>query len=101
VSTGLKIALIGCGLLLIICVVALGVGGYFAKKWLGEGVETVKNITGSEDSHYGKKIAELNQQYPFTPSPDSLITDKQLQRFLNVRKSLFMVYKNHEANLKN
>jgi hypothetical protein len=96
-STGIKIALIGCGLLFVIVIVGFGVGGYLLKKYVGEGVETVKNVVGSEDSEYGKKMAELAQEYPFTPPSDGVITDNQLQRFLNVRKSLFSIYKNHES----
>lgn len=96
-STGVKVVLIGCGLLFVIAIIAFGVGGYFVKRYVGEGIETVKNVVGSDDSEYGKKIAELSQEYPFTPSSDGVITEDQLQRFLNVRKSLYSIYKNHES----
>ncbi len=96
-STGVKVVLIGCGLLFVIAIIALGVGGYFAKKYVGEGIESVKNVIGSEDSEYGKKVIELSQKYPFTPPSDGVITENQLQRFLNVRKSLYSIYKNHEG----
>ena len=100
-STGVKIALIGCGLLVVVAIVVFGVGGYFAKKYLNQGIESVKNVAGSEDSEYGKKIAELSKEYPFTQPSDSTITENQLRRFLNVRKALFDIYKNHETELKN
>jgi hypothetical protein len=99
-STGVKIALIGCGLLFVIAIAIFGVGGYFAKKYIGEGIESVKNVAGTEDSEYGKKGAELTKDYPFTPPSNGIITENQLQRFLNVRKSLYEIYRNHEAEFK-
>jgi hypothetical protein len=98
-STGVKVALIGCGVLFVVVIVAFGVGGYFVKRFVGEGIDAVKNVAGSDDSEYGKKVAELQKEYPFNPSSDGVITDDQLQRFLNVRKALYGVYQNHAAEL--
>jgi hypothetical protein len=98
-STGVKVALIGCGLLFVIVIAAFGVGGFFAKKFIGEGIDAVKNAAGTDDSEYGKKVAELQKEYPFTPPSDGVITNHQLQRFLNVRKALYGVYHEHAAEL--
>jgi len=92
--------LIGCISVVVIGVIALGVGGYFVKTWFTEKTKTVKNVLGTEDSDYGKKTTELNQKYPFTPPSDNIVREEQLQRFLAVRKEMNVVYKQHEAEIK-
>ncbi|MCI0417560.1 hypothetical protein L0222_32740 [bacterium] len=99
-STGIKVLLIGCISVVVIGVIALGVGGYFVKTWFTEKKETFKNVLGTEDSEYGKKTAELNEKYPFTPPADNIVRENQLQRFLAVRKEMNVVYKQHEAEIK-
>src|SRR5262245_18039552 len=98
-TTGVKIALIGCGVLFIGAIIAVGVVGYLGKKFVSEGIDAVKNAAGTDDSEYGKKVAELQKEYPFNPPADGVITENQLQRFLNVRKALYGVYQNHSAEL--
>jgi hypothetical protein len=99
-STGLKVVLIGCLSIIVISVIALGVGGYFVKNWWAEKREKIENVIGTEDSEYGKKVTELNQKYPFTPPSDNIVKEDRLQRFLAIRKDMNVVYKHHEAEIK-
>jgi hypothetical protein len=99
-SKGLKIALIGCSAIIVIGIVAVGVGTYWVKKKFTEKVETVKNMAGTEDSEYGKKAAELKKDYPFTPPSNAMISENELNRFLQVRQAMFSVYKKYEPQFK-
>ena len=99
-SKGLKIALIGCSAVIIIGIVAVGVGTYWVKKKITEKVETVKNMAGTEDSDYGKKAAELKKDYPFTPPSTGVISENELNRFLHVRQAVYNVYKKYETQFK-
>ena len=62
--------------------------------------KTIENVIGTEDSEYGKKVAELNQKYPFKEPADNIVREERLQRFLAVRKDMGIVYKQHEAEIK-
>jgi hypothetical protein len=99
-STGLKVVLIGCISVIVIGVLALGVGGYLVKNWWSEKRETIENVIGTEESEYGKKVAELNQKHPFIPPADNIVKEDRLQRYLEVRKTMNVVYKQHEAEIK-
>lgn len=99
-ASGVKVVLIGCAVIGIGIVVAIGVGGYFVKKKVGEKIKEVKNVTGAQDSDYGKKTEELKKQYPFTPPASGIITEPQLMRFLAIRKSVYEKYKQYEADFK-
>ena len=100
-SKGLTIALIGCAVIVFGGVVAVLTGGYFLKRAVTSKLETVKkvagNMAGSEDSEYGKKVAELKKDYPFTAPSDGIVSESQLNRFIAVRRSVYNVYKQHEA----
>jgi len=99
-STGVKIALIGCVAVVIAGVIAIAVGGYFVKSWFSEKGKAITNVVGTRESDYGKRTAKLKEEYPFTPPSNGVITEKQLQRFLAVRKAMYGIYKLHEAELK-
>ncbi len=99
-STGLKVVLIGCLSVIVVSVIALGVGGYFVKNWFTEKSKTIENVLGTDDSEYGKKVSELNQKYPFTMPADNIVREDRLQKFLAVRKDMNLVYKQHEAEIK-
>jgi hypothetical protein len=103
-STGMKVVLFGCLGIVVVGVIALGVGGWFVKSWVTEKAEDIekvgKNIAGSEDSEYGQRIAKVNEQYPFHRPEDNVITEGQLQRFLAARKSIHQVYKKYENEIK-
>ncbi len=99
-STGIKVLLIGCISVVVVTVLALGVGGYFVQNWWSEKSKTIENVIGTEDSEYGKKVAELNQKYPFKEPADNIVREERLQRFLAVRKDMDVIYKQHEAEIK-
>lgn len=100
-SKVVTIALIGCVVIVFGGIIAVVTGGYFLKKAVSSKLETVKkvagNMAGSEDSEYGKKVAELKKDYPFTAPSDGVISENQLNRFIAVRRSVYDVYKKHEA----
>ncbi|HSP06141.1 MAG TPA: hypothetical protein VLR94_03140 [Acidobacteriota bacterium] len=99
-SGGMKGLLVGCVIVIFVGIVAVVGGGYFVKNWLHKESEKVGNLLGTENSEYGKKVAELKKKYPFTPPADNLITEDQLVRFLSVRKALYSVWKQHESEFK-
>src|SRR5215831_41182 len=92
--------LVGCGVIILIGVIAIVAGGWFVKTKIDQGVKTVKNITGSEDSEYGQRSAKLAKEYPFTAPADGIVPESQLVRYLDVRKSMFTVYQQHDTEIK-
>lgn len=99
-SKGLKFAIFGCLTVIIIGVLAGGVGTFLVGKWFKKKTETLGNLIGTENSEYGKKMTELKKDYPFTPPAGDVITEDQLVRFLAVRKEVYQVWKNHEVEFK-
>ena len=98
-SKALTGVLIGCAVLFFIGIVAIIGGGWFVKHKVEQTVDTVKNAAGSQDSEYGKRAAKLKEQYPFTAPADGAITEPQLKRYLEVRKAVYSVYKQHENEI--
>lgn len=99
-TNGVKGLLIGCVVLIFVGLVSVGVGGYFLKNWVQKKSAEVGNALGTKDSEYGKKTEELKKKYPFTAPADKVITEDELVRFLAVRKSLYSVWMQHEAEFK-
>lgn len=99
-TSGAKGFLIGCIVVVVVALVGVGVGGYMLKNWVQKKSAEVGNVLGTKDSEYGKKVAELKQKYPFTAPEDKVVTEAQLLRYLAVRKSLYSVWKQHEAEFK-
>jgi hypothetical protein len=91
-STATKVILIGCGAVLIIGIIIIAAGGFFVRSKFKEFTEG----TGDQE----KITKQLSQNYPFTPPANGVITEKQLQRFLAVRKQIFSVYKKYETEFK-
>lgn len=92
--------LVGCGVIIVIGIIAIVAGGWFVKTKIDQGVKTVKNIAGSEDSEYGQRSAKLAKEYPFTAPADGIVPESQLTRYLDVRKAMFVVYQQHDAEIK-
>lgn len=99
-STLLKVFLIGCIGIIVIGMIAFAGLFWYGKKVVTEKVHKLENIGGGEQSDYGKKEAKLKQEHPFTAPSDNVITEDQLNRFLSVRKSVYGVYQQHEAEIK-
>jgi hypothetical protein len=98
-SKALKFVLIGCGALMIFSIIAIGVAFYFGKAWF---TEKVKPLTEAADTEkeYTEKTESLRKEHPFSRPASGIISENQLQRFLEVRKSMYEVYKQHEAEFK-
>jgi len=98
-SKGVKIALIGCGMIGVIFLVAVLAGGYFVKNWFSDKAKSITKVADTE-KEYDQRTTELKQDYPFVAPSNGVITESQLNRFLTVRKSMYAVYKQHEAEFK-
>jgi hypothetical protein len=93
VGTGAKIA-IGCGIALVVSVVALvGVVGFGAFWVKGK----VDELAGEQ-----KKISEYETRaasHSFTAPADGVIAEDRLLKFLEVRKQVFDVYEKHKDEI--
>ena len=98
-STPVKVLLVGCVVVVVIGMVALGVGGFLIKRWVGQTAHKIENASGGQNSDYGKKAEELQKKYPFQAPSDGLITESQLTRFLAVRKALYTLYQKNYAEI--
>src|SRR3990172_7035098 len=96
-STGIKVVLIGCVVVMVGTVLAVGVRFHFVRQWFNKERGSFENIAGTEESEYGKKTAHLRKDYPFTAPADGVIAESQLQRFLSVRKEMYGIYKQYET----
>jgi hypothetical protein len=93
VTTGAKIA-IGCGVALVLCVMAVAVAVFSGAYWLKGKAE---EVTGNES-----RIEELHARAnatPFDRPEDGVIREDRLVKFIDVRKRVFAVYEKHRATL--
>jgi hypothetical protein len=91
-STATKVVLIGCGAVLIVGIIVIAAGGFFARNKFKEFTQ------GSGD--YEKKKQQLSKDHPFTAPANGVITENQLQRFLAARKQIYAVYQRYEGEFK-
>ena len=91
-STATKVVLIGCGVVVLAGIVIITGGGFFVRSKFREYTKG--------DGDYSQKTEQLSKEYPFTEPANGIITEKQLQRFLAVRKQVFSVYKRYESEFK-
>ena len=92
-TTGVKIA-IGCGVALILGIMAVAVAVFSGAYWLKGKTE---EITGNES-----RIEELHKRAnaaPFDRPADGVIREDRLVKFLDIRKRVFNVYEKHRAAL--
>ena len=92
-TTGVKIA-IGCGVLVIIGIIAVAAAVFGGAYWLKGKTE---EFTGNEN-----KIEELQKQAnatPFDRPADNVIREDRFVKFLDVRKRVFGTYEKHRASL--
>lgn len=99
-STLLKVFLIGCISLIVIGVIATTVLFYAGKRWVTEKAKKFENVGGTEGSEYQKRAEKVKEEHPFSVPADGIITEDQLVRFLEVRKAVYQIYKNHETEIK-
>src|SRR5436190_12867835 len=98
-STPIKVLLVGCVVVVVGCIVAFGVGGYFVHEWWGKTVRPKIESVQHGQEGYEKKTEQLSHQYPFTPPSDGIITEDQLVRFLKVREAIHTVFEKNKAEI--
>jgi hypothetical protein len=82
--TFLKV-LIGCGVALLVVVIAVVVFAFFGYRFISE------QIGGFEEQAQATETFErLAQQYPFTPPADGVVTENQVQTFLTVADEVWV-----------
>jgi CHAT domain-containing protein len=91
-STATKVFLIGC--VAVVAVAIIVVAGCGSLLW--------RNFNRAKERYIQqeKSTEQLNRNYRFTAPANGVITEKQLQRFLAVRKQIFTVYKRYEGEFK-
>lgn len=99
-GTGAKIA-IGCGCLVLLggaAVVGLvGWGAWWAKDKLTEAAGGLETITAkAEEIERWERQANANA---YAPSPDGVIAEDRLLKFLETRRAIYAVYERYEADL--
>jgi len=93
VTTGVKIA-IGCGVALILGIMAVAVAVFSGAYWLKGKAE---QVTGNE-----RRIEQLHEKAnaaPFDRPADGVIQEDRLVKFIDIRKRVFTVYEKHRAAL--
>ncbi|XXF75634.1 hypothetical protein P2318_21545 [Myxococcaceae bacterium GXIMD 01537] len=86
---------IGCGVLVLLGVIGVGVTAYFAKKALGGAIEASKQTQAQET-----ELQELNKTFAFTPPADGevlALQEARLNDYFAVRDSALPVFKEFEA----
>jgi hypothetical protein len=99
-STGAKVA-IGCGIAavlgMVIVVAVIGVGAYWARGKVKEmGVDLEEMTAKSEEIDRWQEKADAN---PYDPPADGVIPEARLVKFLEVRKDIYAIYAQHQAEL--
>src|SRR5689334_24512169 len=92
-SKVVKFFFFGCLLFVIGCVLVIGGGGYYIRS-------QILKYAGNT-GEYKQKADQLNQQYPFQPPTNGIITEQQIHRFIAVRKQVHAVYSKYESEFKN
>ena len=72
----MKKFLLGC---LVLILIIAGVGGFLIYKGVGMAKEVAKGMEQTQ-----ARVAQLNQQYPFTPPADGVVSAARLDAFLEV-----------------
>jgi hypothetical protein len=96
-STTKKVLLgvgIGCGSLVLLAVIAMGVGAWWVKGKVSGIVES-----GQKMQAIGQELAALDRSYPFTPPPEGevlAIKETRLLDYLAVRETALPVFAEYE-----
>lgn len=86
---------IGCGVLVLLGIIAMGAAGYWFKKNLGGAMEA-----GQQASAQAQDLKALNQQYAFTAPPEGevlALQESRLNDYFAVRDMALPVFKEFEA----
>lgn len=86
---------IGCGVLVLVGIIAVGAAGFWFKKNLGGAMEA-----GQQSQAQMQDLKSLNQQYAFTPPPEGevlALQESRLNDYFAVRETALPVFKEFEA----
>jgi len=85
---------IGCGVLVLLGIIGVGVAGYWAKQKLGGVMEASQKVQAQQ-----QELAELESSYPFTPPDEGEVLELQearLSDYLAIRESALPIYQDFE-----
>lgn len=89
---------IGCGSLVLLGLIAMGVGAWWLKRQVGDSVSTMMEA-GQKMEALGQELTELDKSYPYTPPPEGevlAISEARLLDYLAVRETALPVYAEFE-----
>jgi hypothetical protein len=89
---------IGCGSLMLLGLIALGVGAWWVKQQVGDSVSSMVEA-GQKMQKSTQELAKLDQSYPYTPPAEgevATIAEARLLKYLAVRELALPVYAEFE-----
>lgn len=89
---------IGCGSLMLLGLIALGVGAWWVKRQVGDSFSTMVEA-GQKMQESTQELAKLDQSYPFTPPAEgevAALSEARLLEYLAVRERALPVYAEFE-----
>jgi hypothetical protein len=89
---------IGCGVLVLLGVIAVGVAGYWVKQKVGGSVESLQQVS-QQMAEQRKELAALDQAHPFTPPKEGemlALSEARLLEYLAVREQALPVFQEFE-----
>jgi HAMP domain-containing protein len=89
---------IGCGVLVLLGIIGVGVAGFWAKRTLGGVVEAGQQMQAQQ-----QEMAQLNQSYPFTPPPEGevlVLQEARLNDYFAIREATLPLFKQFEEKSK-
>jgi len=99
-STGAKVA-IGCGVAAALAVgavvVSLGLGAWWLKGRADEMTGGLDNLARkAQEIETWEKAADA---HPFSRPPDGVVSEERFSRFMDVRRQVYSIYEQHEAEI--
>jgi hypothetical protein len=83
----MKKVLVGCLVVIVLCVIALGVGGFFLYRAASPVIDNARNYLQGL-SELGKLEKEIKNQSPYSAPASGELTEAQVQRFVRVQDSV-------------
>jgi hypothetical protein len=89
---------IGCGSLVLLGMIALGVGAWWLKRQVGDSVSTLVE-SGQKMEALGQELQALDKSHPFTPPLEGevlALSEARLRDYLAVRETALPVYEDFQ-----
>ena len=83
----MKKFLVGCLILVVLCVIALGIGGFFLYRAAGPVIDNARNYLQGL-SELGELDKDIKNQSPYSAPASGELTEAQVQRFVRVQDSV-------------